>query len=191
MTNETFYDTLGDIKDDYINEAMKPHHAKKIFPYKIFGAAAACLCLVLVGTTVLFHRTSTKPHPELVQTPNPLLEVQSAKEMSDYLDFDVPVLEKEADTYIVLVVDNYPTMGRIEYQDGSTFSMEYGSGDISGIYGGIFDNEQTINDVRVSFYHYLTDENETMRYALWEKNGFTYSLTGTENLETEIQTLIN
>lgn len=69
-------------------------------------------------------------------TPNPIITVTSVAEMETYLDFHVPVLDKEVKSYSVIVADNYPTTGQVSYEDGSKFRIQYGSGDISGIYGG-------------------------------------------------------
>lgn len=193
MTGEKLYELFGEIDETYVEEAGKPVRSKKAVKVrtKSYGtvAAAACIGLIILGTAV-FHRPAVtdRPEPEYVQTANPLIEVSSAEEMENYLDFQVPVLNKEVDAYIVIVTDGYPTCGRIEYKDQSTFNMEYGTGDISGIYGGVFDREETIHGVTVRFYTY-SDDTESIRYALWEKDGFTFSLSGSDNLEQEIQTL--
>ena len=187
MTNEKIFEVLGDIDEKFVEEAK---NKKKSINFKIWGAMAACLCMVLIATSMLGDLSTTKPNPEAVQIASPILEVSSAEEMSEYLDFDVPVLDKAVKAYIVLVIDGYPRSARIEYADNSTFNMEYGTGDISGIYGGTFDREETINGVTVDFYHYYSEAtNEDFSYALWEKDGFTYSLTGTEQIEEEIQNL--
>lgn len=203
MTNEKLYEIMNDIDDNYLEEAGKSMdtytatrkkdttNKKKIFRYKTLGAVAACLCVVALGATLLNNKSvSDKPHPEQVQVANPLIEVNSTKEMADYLGFDIPKLDKEVSAYIVIVDDDrYPSIGRIEYADGSTFNMKYGSGDVSGIYGGELSETKTINDVKVSFYTY-SDETGNINYALWEKGGFTYSLAGSDNLESEVQSLI-
>ncbi len=146
------------------------------------------LCLSLLLTCTILSGCSNgdaAPDPELVQVVNPMMEVSSLKEMESYLDFSVPALDKEVDAYIVLVMDGYPTMGRIYYTDGAVFSIQYGTGDISGIYGGSLEKTEPINGVTVSYYTY-----ETIRYALWETGGFTYSLTGGVTLEDEVAALI-
>lgn len=203
MTNEKLYEIMNDIDDNYLEEARKSMdtytatrkidttHKKRAFRYKTWGAIAACLCIVAIGATLLNNKSiSNEPHPEQVQVANPLIEVNSVKEMADYLGFDIPKLDKEVSAYIVIVDDDrYPSIGRIEYADGSTFNMEYGSGDISGISGGKLSEEKTIDDVKVSFYIY-SDDTSSVKYAIWEKDGFTYSLTGSNDLESEVQSLI-
>ncbi|MGM9590510.1 MAG: hypothetical protein ACI3V0_10115 [Faecousia sp.] len=85
-------------------------------------------------------------------------------------------------------------MARIIYYDGSTFSKQYGSGDISGIYGGVFAKTEQINHVEVNFYTYTAEDGTITSYAIWENDGFTYSLasenTTFEQLSADIQTLM-
>lgn len=145
-----------------------------------------CLSLLIAGSLLSgCGQRNTAPDPEFVQVFNPMMAVSSVKEMEEYLDFSIPVLDKDVDRYIVLVIDGYPTMGRIYYTDGGVFSIQYGTGDISGIYGGSLEKTEPVNGVKVSYYTY-----ETTRYALWETNGFTYSLTGGIALEEEVAALI-
>lgn len=146
---------------------------------------AACVGM-LAGCGSVENQGETKaPQPELVKVVNPLMTVSSVEEMEQYLDFSVPVLEKEVESYIVLVIDGYPQNGRIRYADGNTFNMKYGSGDVSGIYGGTLEKTEELDGVTVSYYSY-----DATRYALWEQNGFTHSLTGGENLEEEVKSLL-
>ncbi len=152
--------------------------------YKFWMVLAICLCVVLGGVFLINSLTTSKPNPEYVQVVNPILKVASAEEMSEYLDFKVPVLKKEVTDYIVLVIDGYPQSGRILYADGGCFNMMYGTGDISGIYGGILEKEETVNNIKISYYNY----NDT-KYALWETEGFTYSLAGGEGLQKAVDYL--
>lgn len=187
MTREQMYEALGEIDERYVRGAKVKK--KKALNYKVWGMAAACLCLTvggaaLVGNTIF----KDKPDSENVQIPNPLQEVQSLEEMENYLDFKVPILDKEVEAYIVIDGEN-SKIARIEYTDGSTFNMAHGTGDISGIYGGTLQKEQEIDDIKVSFYEYEGIEN-TIDYALWEKEGFTYSYAGMEVSVEEIQALM-
>ena len=106
-----------------------------------------------------------------------ILEVNSLAEMEQYLDFQVPTLSKDVESYVVLVMDDYPTMARIFYTDGSTFSKQYGSGDISGIYGGTYTKTERVGNVAVDFYTYTDWDGTAISYAIWENDGFTHSLT--------------
>ena len=132
----------------------------------------------------------TKPQPELVQVANPIMVVNSVDEMEKYLDFKVPALDKEVEAYIVIVDENnYPKTARIEYKDGSTFNMEYGSNDVSGIFGGTLEKTEKINKADVKFYTYIDDSSNEVEYAIWEKDGFSYSLSNSASLQSEIESL--
>lgn len=187
MKKEEFAEILGDINEKQVADARTEHTGKKKFWLK-WGAAAACLCLVIGGGLMLTRSNNNSngnvPHPEQLQVVNPLMKVDSLEEMEAYLDFSVPVLEKEVDTYLVIVLDGYPQCARILYTDGSVFSMKYGTGDISGIYGGTLEREETINGANVSFLSY-SDTN----YAIWEKDGFTFSLSDSNDLEGDVKAL--
>ena len=145
----------------------------------------ALLCIALCSLMTIGCGKSGAPRPDKVQVVNPLMEVASLEEMEQYLDYSVPVLEKEVDAYIVLVFDGYPQMGRIRYADGAVFNIQYGSGDISGIYGGTLESTEACGEVEVSYYVY-----EELHYALWETGGFTFSLSGGEDLKADVAALI-
>ena len=146
----------------------------------------ALLGIALCSLLVVGCGESDQPRPDKVQVVNPLMEVASLEEMEKTLDFSVPVLEKDVDAYIVLVFDGYPQMGRIRYADGATFNVQYGSGDISGIYGGVEQGTEQVNGVSVTYLEY-----DGLRYALWETGGFTHCITGGEGLEAEVASLLN
>ena len=195
MRKETFYSTLNNIDDRYITEAKKK--SRRVIPLGVIKAGftmAACLCVVLASIFAFTYQRSNQPHPERLQTPNPLVEVTSVSEMERYLDFRVPVLDKDVEAYIVIVDDSYPTLGRIMYADGSIFNMEYGTGAISGIYGGELVKTETVGEIEVSFFTYTGVEGTETAYATWEHDGFTYSLSGEntslEQLRSDIQALM-
>ena len=144
----------------------------------------ACLCLMVLLCGCGGSRNEV-PDSGLVQVINPLVTVDSVEDMEEYLGYTVPVLEKEADSHIVLVIDGAAESGRIRYADGSDFNIGQGTGDISGIYGGVPEGEKTISGVAVSFFTF-----EDMRYAIWEKDGFAFSLTGAAALEQDVAALI-
>ena len=129
MKKEEFCEVLGDIDENYVKEARAVRKARKPGWMK-WGAMAACVCLLVAGG-VLFtrNRGNVAPDPNPVQIPNPIISVASVEEMEEYLDFEVPVLDKEAASYAVFIEDGYPTKGQIEYADGSEFRIQYGSGD--------------------------------------------------------------
>lgn len=195
MRKETFYLTLNNIDDRYITEAKKK--SRRVIPLGVMKAGfamAACLCVVLASVFAFTYQRSNPPHPEQLQTPNPLMEVASVSEMEHYLDFRVPVLDKDVESYIVIVDDSYPTLGRIMYADGSIFNMEYGTGDISGIYGGELVKTETFGKVEVSFFTYTGVEDVEISYATWEHDGFTHSLSeknvNFEQLSRDVQALM-
>ena len=138
----------------------------------------------------MFNNAGTrKPNPQMVQVANPLIEVSSADEMKEYLDFTVPVLDKEVQNYIVIVMDNYPSIGQIDYADGSEYRIQYGSGDISGIYGGVVTDTRHVEQVEVTYYTFDNVGTE-VTYATWEQEGYTFSYIYTADGENEIQQLI-
>lgn len=195
MRKETFYLTLNNIDDRYITEAKKK--SRRVIPLGVIKAGfamAACLCVVLASVFAFTYQRSNQPHPEQLQTPNPLMEVTSVSEMERYLDFRVPVLDKDVEAYIVIVDDSYPTLGRIMYADGSIFNMEYGTGDISGICGGELVKTETFGKVEVSFFTYTGVEDGEISYATWEHGGFTHSLSeknaSFEQLSRDVQALM-
>lgn len=188
MKKEQLFEVLGDIDESHIHEARKPAKAKVRLVWVKWAAAAACLCLVVFSGMILTQPSNKQPNPDPVQVANPIMEVASVEEMENYLDFEIPVLEKDVSAYIVYVIDGYPDMGRICYADGSDFRMKYGSGDISGIYGGVLEETVDIQGVKVSIY--TLDSVYFVRYAIWEHEGFTFSLAGSENLEQEVAALI-
>ncbi len=191
MNAKTFAEAMNRIGDNYILEAL--HYKKK----KTSGARirwyglAACACVIAaIGAVTVFNNAGTrKPNPQMVQVANPLIEVSSAEEMKGYLDFTVPVLDKEVQNYIVIVMDNYPSIGQIDYADGSEYRIQYGSGDISGIYGGIVTDTRQVEQVEVTYYTFDNVGTE-VTYATWEQGGYTFSYIYTGDGENEIQQLI-
>ena len=142
-----------------------------------------CLAFALVGCGT---EQTEAPDAGFVQVVNPLVTVESVEEMEEKLGYSVPVLDKDVESYIVLVIDGVCESGRIRYADGSDFNIKEGSGDISGIYGGVLETEENVHGVAVSFYVY-----EELRYAIWEKDGFTYSLTGGAALSADVAALLS
>lgn len=142
-----------------------------------------CLAFALVGCGT---EQTEAPDAGFVQVVNPLVTVESVEEMEEKLGYSVPVLDKDVESYIVLVIDGVCESGRIRYADGSDFNIKEGNGDISGIYGGVLETEERIREVVVSFYAY-----EEIRYAIWEKDGFTYSLAGGGALRDDVSALID
>lgn len=187
MNSKRFSEAMNELDDRYIEEAMQYGKKQKKSVWVKWGTMAACLCLIVAGG-LLFTKNSTtmRPDPDPVQIPSPIITVASVEEMEKYLDFQVPVLDKEAASYSVFVEGDRPVMGQIDYADGSQFRMEYGSGDISGIYGGTLEETKEIEGVTVEYYRY-----EDTTYAIWETNGFAFSYVYTDDGGTDVETFIN
>ncbi len=112
MNVKQFSDAMGELDSRYVEEAARYRKRAGRSGWMKWGAVAACLCLMVVGGAMLAQKSGTgAPDPDFVQIPNPVLSVASAEEMEAYLDFDVPVLDKEVGGYFVLVEEGYPTMG--------------------------------------------------------------------------------
>ncbi len=190
MNSKQISDAIGAMDDKYISETLN-YKKKREKPFRIkFGSFAACFCAVLaLGILTLNNSTDKAPNPKTVQATNPIIEVNSAEEMKEYLDFSVPVLEKQVETYAVIVTDDYPATGQVDYSDGSEYRIQYGSGDISGIYGGVLTATKKVGDVEVSYYTFDGTESE-VTYSIWEEDGYTFSYIYTADGESEITTLI-
>lgn len=188
MNAKKFSEAMNEIDNKYVDEAIqyKGKKAQKKLVWIKWGAMAACLCLIVIGRVMISQNDNhVVPNPEIVHVPNPIITVTSIAEMEKYLDFDVPVLDKEVKSYSVLIKENYPRTGQIDYADGSKFRIQYGIGDISGIYGGILEKHKDIDGVKVEYYKY-TDTT----YAIWEQNGFTFSYVYPNNGDADVETLI-
>ncbi len=191
MNLKQFSDAMGAVDDKYVSETL--NYKKKIKkPVRIkWGSLAACFCAVLaLGMLTLNNIIDKTPNPNTVQIANPIIEVNSAEEMKDYLDFSVPILEKQVETYSVIVADDYPSTGQIYYTDGSEYRIQYGSGDISGIYDGVLADTKKVGDAEVSYYTFDGVDSK-VTYAIWEEDGYTFSYVYTADGESEVQTLID
>lgn len=186
MNARKFSDAMSEIDTRYVDEALNYKKKVKQPAWNRWVAMAACLCLLVVGGVIFMQNGGNiAPNPDLVQIPNPIITVASIEEMENYLDFDVPVLDKEVESYSVFVENSYPIMGQINYADGSEFRMQYGSGDISGIHGGTLEESKNIEGVKVEYYKYADTA-----YAIWEQNGFTFSYVYTNSGSTDVESII-
>ncbi|MDO5400730.1 MAG: hypothetical protein Q4F17_07105 [Eubacteriales bacterium] len=183
MKSEELFEVLGNMNEAYVKEAAPARRTRRPM-LGLAGLAAACLCLVLLLPW------TQGPNPAPVQVPSPILEVESREQMEAYLDFQVPVLDKEVAAYQVYITDGYPRMACVEYGDGSQFRMAYDTGDISGIYGGRLVKEERVSGVMVSSYVY-DSESGPRDYALWETGGFTCSYLSASEDPGALQTLID
>lgn len=178
---------FGNIDDRYICETSKPYNEKtvnkkvlnykvggindmRVNPIKVTSIAAIAILIVLTVAVFINKQNNVMPIEELVQITNPITEVNSLSEMRKYLGYDVPTLEKEVETYIVIGYDNYANHARIMYKDETRFDMEKGTDDVSGIYGGTLEKEENIDNINVQYYTY-----EDISYVIWNNKGYSYS----------------
>ncbi len=61
MKAEKFSEALGNVREDYINEAAAYRRSSKSLSWVKWGAAAACLCLVAAGSGILIHQNFNNP----------------------------------------------------------------------------------------------------------------------------------
>ena len=186
MNTKTFSNAMSELDTKYVEESLNYKKRAKQPVWLKWGAVAACLCLLAAGG-IMFAQNggSAVPNPDMVQIPNPIITVSSVEEMEHYLDFDIPVLDKKAESYSVFVEDSYPTMGQINYTDGSEFRMQYGSGDISGIHGGALVEQEEVEGVTVEYYQYADTA-----YAIWEQNGFAFSYVYAKDGSADVEHII-
>lgn len=64
-------------------------------------------------------------------------------------------------------------LGQVEYADGSLYRVQYGSEDVSGIYGGETVETRDVDGVQVECRTF-----EGSSYAVWTDEGFSFSYTG-------------
>ena len=183
MNGKKLLEAVGEANDSYVEEAAGYRKSRKAPLWLRWGAVAACLCVAAVSAAVLLRgNEGVTPDPAPVEVTNPIITVDTVEEMEEYLDFPVPVLDKETAALSVLVVQGYPVMGQVEYADGSLYRVQYGSEDVSGIYGGETVETRDMTGVQVECRTF-----EGSSYAVWTDEGFSFSYTGDVN---EVETLI-
>lgn len=183
MNGKKLLEAVGEVNDSYVEEAAEYRKSRKAPIWLRWGAVAACLCVAAVsGAVLLCGNEGLTPDPAPVEVTNPIIAVETVEEMEEYLDFPVPVLDKETAALSVLVVQGYPVMGQVEYADGSLYRVQYGSEDVSGIYGGETVETRDMAGVQVECRTF-----EGSSYAVWTDEGFSFSYTGDVS---EVETLI-
>lgn len=119
---------------------------------------------------------------------NPIVEVSSKEEMEEKLGFEVPMLSKDVEKYIVIIdADRKPYHGRIIYSDNNVFEIEKTEEkDVSGIYGSEFKSKDSYNGIDAEKYTF-----ENTEYVIWQKDGFSYSYSSEKGLAlSELMSLI-
>lgn len=190
MNSKKFSEAMNEIDEKYLDETITYKRKNKKTVWMKWGAIAACLCLVVAGGMIIGHYSKQSvPNPGQLQIPNPIISVTSIEEMEKRLDFKIPILDKNVENYSVLIEDGKPSIGQVDYMDGSEFRIRYGSGDISGIYGGALVESREIDGVKVDFFRF-SDAEFDIAYAIWEQNDFTFSYIYLDENETELKTFI-
>lgn len=183
MNERKLPEAVGEVNDSYVEEAASYQKGRKAPLWLRWGAVAACLCVAAVSGAALLHgEERLTPDPAPVEVTNPIITVNTVEEMEEYLDFPVPVLDKETAALSVLVVQGYPVLGQVEYADGSLYRVQYGSEDVSGIYGGETVETRDAAGVQVECRIF-----EGTSYAVWTDEGFSFSYTGDVG---EVETLV-
>lgn len=195
---EIFLNAFENIDDKFILETenvdFKKEKRKIVYLFKKENltklvSVAACLVLFITGGVMLNKRTQNPmKNSELVQIANPITEVDSFEELQKYFNVNIPLLDKDVDSYIAIGFDGYADHARIKYLDDTTFDLDLsGKDDASGIYGGVVTKEEKINGINVKFYTY-----ENINYAIWQKDeiAYSYSIKNTEIDLNELNELL-
>lgn len=113
---------------------------------------------------------------------NGMVEVDSLEELSQALGFSVPEINNiPFEVTNTVYTNGWNEFAQVEYQGGSQteaeevlFRKARGTDDISGDYNTYADiKEVTVNDTTVT----MKGENGTYRLAIWQQDGFVYSLS--------------
>ena len=129
------------------------------------------LCIAVMFFGVRFAMDKDSDNQKLMEIANPLTEVKSVSEMQVYLGYEVPIIEdKEVAKYYVIGEGKYATHGRVIYSDKAQFEIEKSNSDVSGIYGGVKQTEESIGGTKVIIYTY-----EDLIYGVWQYGEYSYS----------------
>jgi len=166
--------------------------------YKKYILIAACFMILFVGIIsangiIVSHQNETplQAVPNAAVIPN-IKEVGSIEELSQTVGFKVTDVENipfsvHNKTYIILWDD----LAEITYTGDDnelTYRKAAGSDDISGDYN-VYNTEKAtdIDDYKVS----LKGNDSTYNLALWQKDGYSYSIMTTEGIsESEMKAMI-
>lgn len=173
-------------KNNKSKNTKRPVSKKVIDKWLTYAGIGALVVLVLAVAFAISYN-DIKEEENNAQLANPITTVNSAEEMAAMLGYTVPELNKPAKLYTVLSLDGDPYSGRIIYEDGASFNITEGSGDISGIYGAEATGTEEIGGCTVTFSTLGNTE-----YASWQVGEFALSLTsGSEgDLKAEVAEII-
>lgn len=102
MTNEKLYEAIGDISDEKIKEAKQVRKSRQPIRLK-WGAMVACLCLVVVGSTILLQQKINIPSASSESN------VGSMEETMVLASSDVQLEGSEAGEESIVAVGSEPT----------------------------------------------------------------------------------
>lgn len=168
-----------------------PQKVVRFPPVRKYLLAAACFVLLLIGAAGILRSTRQREVPPIVVAPE-ISEFNSAKELSKFIGFELEEIR-----HIPFIPQNtsYAAYGgeiaEVVYSDDShtlRFRKSEGEGDISGDYNE-YDAVQEIAENGFT----VTIKGNGGRYslAIWEKDGYSYSLQITEGIpESELIALV-
>ena len=183
MNERKLPEAVGEVNDSYVEEAASYQKGRKAPLWLRWGAVAASRSVRAVGGAAWRHaEEGPPPDPARGEATNPITTVNTVGEMEEYPDFPVPVLDKGTAALSVLGGQGYPVLGQVEYADGSLYRVQYGSEDVSGIYGGETVETRDTAGVQVECRIF-----EGTSYAVWTDEGFSFSYTGDVS---EVETLV-
>lgn len=144
---------------------------------KRFATLAACLAVMLVGALTLPNLLNISNEPPVVEN-NDIVEVSSAKELSETVGFEVVEpgnlpFEPESVVYTAY----WAEMAEIVYTNGeqtAVFRKGIGSDNISGDYNSYeLTSKILVNNINAT----LKGNGETYTLAIWRDGEFAYSLS--------------
>ena len=161
--------------------------------YNKYLSIAACFIFLVIGSLGVYHVvTIQEQDQDQLQGMMEIVEVESARELSDYVGFEVKVLKA-----LSFEVDNVRyssynrTLAQIEYSGANhtlTFRMAQREEDISGDYTSYSDIEEyRLDDYVVT----LKGDEGSWNLAIWTVAGYSYSIRIEEGMtEGELLGLI-
>ena len=163
MKKEKLYEAIGDINENYINDAHKTVKKKSRPVWVKWGAMVACLCLVIVGA--LFAPNLIGEHGE-----EPSISSPAAIPYVKINDTFYTIDSDYTKTTTSKLTDDYVLIGRIERNPSSNMSEEILNGDAAGCKVGeeIFQSPNNLNEVYV--YTTLFSGNGGYRYIRFVQN---------------------
>ena len=165
-------------------------------------SAAACIAVIAryqikplrISNQAVQSRTAGYQESDRMQAIWNVTECSSVKELSDKVGFAVSEIDAETLPFAVKEISYlaYPDMlAEVNYRGSKGEEVSYregiGSGDISGDYNS-YQQTQTIDIQNVEIV--LKGEQGIYRLAIWQKDGYAYSLSISEGADERVWTKI-